>query len=947
MVISDPFGVAARRTAVLQAWHGSPTRLIEDSRAEADLAAVGYRDRLFTELAANAADAAVAAGLPGRLSVWRDDAGALHVANIGEPLTADGVASLLALRVSAKEGDDEIVGRFGVGFAAVVPVADRVEIRSSTVSMVFDRKLAEAAITEAGIAPSGEPVPLLRLAWLSDEPPAPGFDTEIVLVPRAGIDVDDLLVGIAGQVCDRLLELPALTQISVGEDTVTAVRGDGEFRFEPADSTIPGAGSLWREAATGDVRWLARPAGSRYTDSASASSALDHRIVAATEERLYRDPETLRTPTPTDIEISVPARVIAPLPVTPDRRHLMPGVDVGVLAPGYVELVRAFPPAQRPAFVPGALPRNSVDARLLEAIGEELATSAWVSAADGEGDLVPRRTLIVADLSDSLAACLGPVLAQLAHPDVSGPEQRAALLAVGAREIGLADIAEAVADLDRPPTWWAQLYEALAPLVATGADAEELGALPVPRLDGRRNIGARGLVIAPAGAAASWAPTVHPDAVHPLLERLGAAPAGAGELLAHDDLVTALADVASHGTDDEVAGLADAVLALLAADPDAVLPPAASRELLLPDVDGEPVHVDELLMADSPLAAILGDDLPFAILDDQVAKQYGPGVLRRAGVGWGFLTVSAQWPTAPDHDLHDEDRWWTGLAEPPPTMMAVRDLDLVPDDRWHDALALLAHDPAIAPLLTDRDGYTAWWLREHARTNGREVRSYRRPDAEAFAGIVDPLDHPDAAAMGGIVVDDVVADTATAALILTNLGDADRRVVPGAVVRGYGEVVAAIARGDVDAGELEELLAVVPAARALDGSVIDGGAGDAVVIDAPQYLSVVATERAVVAGLPVTADSARELADLLDLPLASEAVTTEVVSTGTRTTWDADVDALRFAAARGWDAPRGEVVVHDGLVVATVSGEHRVDSWTDGAGTVHVDALGYGGHHAD
>ena len=205
-------------------------------------------------------------------------------------------------------------------------------------------------------------------------------------------------------------------------------------------------------------------------------------------------------------------------------------------------------------------------------------------------------------------------------------------------------------------------------------------------------------------------------------------------------------------------------------------------------------------MADSPLAAILGDDLPFAILDDQVAKQYGPGVLRRAGVGWGFLTVSAQWPTAPDHDLHDEDRWWTGLAEPPPTMMAVRDLDLVPDDRWHDALALLAHDPAIAPLLTDRDGYTAWWLREHARTNGREVRSYRRPDAEAFAGIVDPLDHPDAAAMGGIVVDDVVADTATAALILTNLGDADRRVVPGAVVRGYGEVVAAIARGDVDAG---------------------------------------------------------------------------------------------------------------------------------------------------
>jgi hypothetical protein len=214
--------------------------------------------------------------------------------------------------------------------------------------------------------PSGEQVPLLRLAWLSDAAPAAGFDTEIVLVPRAGTDVDDLLAGIAAQVCDRLLELPALAQITVEDDAVTAVRGDGEIRFNPTDSPIPGAGNVWREAVTGDVRWLGR-------------DTRDGGRVAATEERLYRDPETLRTPTPTDIDISVPARVIAPLPVTPDRRHLMPGVDVGTLAPGYVELVRAFSPAQRPGFVPRALPRNSVDARLLESIGEELAANAWRS----------------------------------------------------------------------------------------------------------------------------------------------------------------------------------------------------------------------------------------------------------------------------------------------------------------------------------------------------------------------------------------------------------------------------------------------------------------------------------------------------------------------------------------------------------------------------------------
>ena len=390
------------------------------------------------------------------------------------------------------------------------------------------------------------------------------------------------------------------------------------------------------------------------------------------------------------------------------------------------------------------------------------------------------------------------------------------------------------------------------------------------------------------------------------------------------------------------------MLALLAADPEAVLSAEASRELLLPDVDGEPVHVDELLLADSPLAAILADDLPFAIVDEQLAERFGGDVLRRAGVGWGFLTVAEQWPTAPDHDLHDEERWWAGLSEQPPSMTAVRDLDLVPDDRWSDALALMANDPATALLLADRAGYTAWWLREHARINGREVRSYRRPDAEVLAGIVDPLDHPDAAALGGILVDDVVADVATAALILTNLGDADRPILPGAVVRGYGEVVAAIARGDVDVHELDVLLSGVPAARALDGSVIDDGTGrDAVVIDASQYLSVVAADLAVVAGLPVTADAARELADVLDLPLASDALTARVVSTGRTTTWDADADALRFAAGHGGDQPRGEVVVHDGLLVATDSGEYRVNRWVDANGAVHVDVLGYGGRHAD
>ena len=257
----------------------------------------------------------------------------------------------------------------------------------------------------------------------------------------------------------------------------------------------------------------------------------------------------------------------------------------------------------------------------------------------------PRHTLVVADLSDALAACLGPVLAQLAHPDVSGPQQRAALLAVGAREIGLADIAEAAGDLDRPAAWWAQLYGRWL-LVVSGTDAEELRALPVPRVDGRRNLGARGLRSRRPGWRRRGLDGP-PRRRAPLLERLGAQSVGAGELLAHDDLVAALADAAEHGTDDEVADLADSVLALLAADPEAVLSAEASRELLLPDVDGEPVHVDELLLADSPLAAILADDLPFAIVDEQLAERFGGDVLRRAGVGWDSSPSLSSGPPRP------------------------------------------------------------------------------------------------------------------------------------------------------------------------------------------------------------------------------------------------------------------------------------------------------------
>ena len=125
MTPADPFGTAALRRRVLDAWSASPARFREDANAEDDLVRGGYRDRVVVELAQNAADAAARDGVPGRLLLTLADR-SFTASNTGAPLQAAGVESLSTLRASSKRDDDigGQVGRFGVGFAAVLAVSD-------------------------------------------------------------------------------------------------------------------------------------------------------------------------------------------------------------------------------------------------------------------------------------------------------------------------------------------------------------------------------------------------------------------------------------------------------------------------------------------------------------------------------------------------------------------------------------------------------------------------------------------------------------------------------------------------------------------------------------------------------------------------------------------------------------------------------------------------------
>ncbi len=917
----DPFDTAVLRSSTLDAWAASPTRLAEDAAAESDLVTVGYRDRLLTELAANAADAASAAGIAGRLAVWVDGA-ELHVANTGAPLTDAGVRSLAALRVSAKtSGDpgDRQIGRFGVGFTATATVADRVEIRSRSGSVVFDRSATLEAARAAGITlGAGSDVPVLRLVWPTDREPAPGFDTEVVLHLRE--EPGPLLETMLFQAPDLVVELTALQRITVGEVEVSAERSAGPDVDDdaaqsvlttvtvvggPASTDLPST-RRWLEVARGGTRWLVDADG----EPGPAG-------------------DVLRAPTPTDIELSLPCRCITDLALTPDRRHLHPRAEIGDAAAGYVDLIRLVEPSRRVRLVPELhLARNPDDARLIEAVRRELRDATWLPAAAG-ADLMPPRAVMLVGLTDRLAEILGELFGDLVHPDLSLTQHLPALGRLGVSELGLAELAERLVGVDREPSWWHDLYDALAPLVSTGREVEELGALPIPRSDGRTAIGVRGLFVSDRiSTPMRWIPTVHPEARHELLTRLGVADLTVAEAVGDPALRSLVEDVDFEAADD---GLAAEVCAVLAADPEAPVPSWLSALALL-DADGELRPADELLLPGSPLLEVLVDDHPFGVVDAEVVAECGAEHLRRIGVGWGFVVVDDDLPVAPDHDLPDEEDWWETLADAPEKLSAVRDLDLVDDRRWPAALSMLATDDRIRPLLADRAGYTAWWLRRHAEVDGLLVGEYRAPSDDVLEGVIDPLDHPHADELGGALarLEPDSADDAT--LLLTRLGDRERAISPGAAVSIHAAVVAACRRGAVDPHDVE----VPERVRTLSGRAHDR----AVVVDRPWFLQALADDECVLAGPTVTTADADLLGTLLDLPLASEEYSTTVSAPGEAVGW-AHPDVVRFGAVRGAEVPRGEARLHDELWIMLrgndIDREVRVDWWVDAAGVTHLE----------
>ncbi|WP_443047460.1 sacsin N-terminal ATP-binding-like domain-containing protein [Streptomyces sp. NBC_00354] len=952
----DPFGTARLRRGVLDAWGAGPARFREDANAEEDLALGGYRDRLVVELAQNAADAAARAGVPGRLrlTLHPGDGGhaVLAVANTGAPLDATGVESLSTLRASAKRepagsagttgttGSADTVGRFGVGFAAVLAVSDEPAVlgRHGGVrwSLAEARELArDAANGSPGLGDElrrrDGHVPLLRLPLPAEGTAPDGYDTVVVLPLRdaaAGDLVQRLLAGIDDAL---LLTLPGLAEILVEtpEEGTRTLRRRDEGAYTVIEDSAGGTGGetrRWRTVRhSGPIEraLLAdRPVEERLRPVWTVSWA----VPVDTDGAPVR-PATasvVHAPTPTDEPLGIPALLIATLPLDTARRHPAPGPLTDFLveraADAYAELLGAWDPVSTALvdLVPGPLGQGPLDGALRAAVLQRLPRTAFLAPAapaehaEERSALRPFEAEVVEGAGADTVRVLAEVLPTLLP---AGLERRPELRTLGVGRLPLGDAIERIAGIERTPDWWHRLYDTLA-----GVDPDRLSGLPVPLADGRTTIGPRHVLLpdadTPKDLARMGLKVAHPDAAHPLLERLGALPATPRAVLTTPQVRAAVAaslDAGEIWDEDALDAdeLAEVVLGLVR---EADLAPGDEPwlgALALPDEDGELTPAGELLLPGSPLASVIREDeVPY--VDAELADRWGAQPLTACGVLAEFQLVRAtdvvldpdelepregDFAEPDDAGLLDAvDVWCEDVLDQlpdtplPPVateLVAVRDLDLVDDDCWPQALAMLAQPPLrdaltqpVRVLLPDGTTqsvrpYTAWWLRDHPVLGGRRPAGLRAAGGDPLlAGLytsADATGFEDEQVLRALgvrtTVPALLEEPGGAAELLGRLADPDREVSDRQLHALYG------ALADLDPEQVtlpDELRAVV------DGEVVVVDAADALITDAPDLLPLTAG----LPLLPVAPARAADLAELLQVRRLSETVPAEVTTPG-------------------------------------------------------------------
>ncbi|MFK4084593.1 sacsin N-terminal ATP-binding-like domain-containing protein [Kribbella sp. NPDC020789] len=952
----DVFGTAGIRERVLAGWAAAPVRFREDANAEEDLALGGYVDRLVVELAQNAADAAVRAGVPGRV-LFEFRGNTLVVANTGTPLSAEGVESLATLRASAKrdevEAAGQAVGRFGVGFSAVLAVSDEPVILSRTGGVRFSKADTAAAIAAVGAAGLDTEVrrrdgkvPVLRLPFDAEGEPPTGYDTAVILPLR-----DEAAASLVARLLDEagdplLLALPGLSRIEIETEAGTRVLEDVESRW-----------------------WIHRTAG--IFDHQEREQLLADRPVEERSRPFYsvlwalpRDPHTtlpnvVQAPTPTEEALSLPALLLATFPLDPTRRHVAKGPLTDRLvqeaATAYAHLLHQRAEADSEGghgvlqLVPTGLAAGVLDRALREAILGVLPGTPIVRAVQDGALLRPRDAVVVEGADEAFNRVLAPIVPGLIG---SAREDRLALDALGVRRLELAEVVDQLgtAAADETPEWWSALYASLSSMVTDALLRESLGTLPVPLADGRLVRGARGLLLPgpelPVDVLKEFGEygvrVVHPAAVDQALERLGAIPASPRSLL-EDSAVRAAVEHSAEADDPDA--VAHAVLSLIATDPAQAEGLWWLSDLVLRDSDGELVPANALVVPGSDAEAVL-DDEEVAPVSTAILERYGLPALAAVGVlaTLGIITAAdVALDRLPEalKDLDGIEDWAYDVAPDGSRygatvgeLTAIRDLDWIKDDAWPRVLHILGTEPELRRALVtqvrvvgpdDRPlgvpSYSAWWIKERVLLeDGEPLAGRADPDADpvlaAFLDEAPPwtseLD-PEVRAAVGLVreVGDLDADGIS--LVLERLADPEQEITESALLRFWRQ----LGTLPLFPGEAPEHVRVLGE----DGWTEVVEAEAAVVADSPMWL-----QRTDLGGFVIAAGAAADgLSDLLDVPLAQEVAEGKIDGAGT----PADVpDLVRELVPEvppvWWE--------HDELTVDGV----EVSWWVDAEGAPHA-----------
>lgn len=943
---ADPFGTQGLRARVLDAWRASPARFREDANLEEDFAIGGYRDRLFVELLQNAADAARGANGPGLVRVIVDDE-QIVVANTGQPLSAEGVQSLASVRASAKRGDDS-VGRFGVGFAAVLAVTDEPRVLSRMGGVAFSALRSaglladEDALREEVQRRRGQ-VPVLRLPFADHEPPPDGYDTAVVLPLRddaARNATRDLLTSIDEAL---LLGLGSLNEVVIevaGQERRSLMANRrGPFIMTRRDDEQ----TRWRVVSADGQLPVGlvsdRPTEERERTGWSVTWAVPTDHEGWPRRLLPHLDSVVRTPTPTTEQLSFDAVLIATFPMDASRHHVEASAVtdflVGRAAAAYADLVRelaqdvgavALDLVPRPALV------GSIDSQLREAVLSELATASLALSANGERRLAAARAVVLQPSTPELVSVFADVVDGLVAHEWSRSGALVDLL--GAKPLALADALDRLVEVVQPAAWWRRLYDALVDV-----DSSSLDGLPVPLVDGRVVRGVRACVLPegdPAPLAELGLRVVHPDAVHPLLSRLGGRPGNAAAILSSSELQGRLREELPP---DEQQQLTRAVLALVATSDEDLSDLPGLSELRIP-CSGGWAAAGECVLPDSELAGAVRDDVLLA--SAEFVDEVGAEVLERIGALTQFRVATYHDVLLDEQSLtdlvSDGDHWAesvAALADVPDLdgglatdLSIIRGIDLVRDDAWAEVRDMLTErdvrraivEPVVVLLGDGRtvraQSVAGWWLGEAPLFAGRAPHECRTGDDVRLAGVLEPVSHwaddPALLAAVGVAmsVEQLLGKPGGSDELLDRLGSADAHPSPESLAAIYLAIAA-----------LDERLWPDPPDHL---RVCQGDSTQ--VVPADQVTVVVAPHHAGLTAGPMIAGPA-QLAEVLDIASSDDLADASVADEGV-------VREIPEAVAKLVDGP-GSYREHDDVTVNGVS----VPWWVERSGTVHASTM--------